>query len=394
MAAARSRRSRGNWRRALTMKRPGCFASISLAAVLLGCGQGQPELTLSNPLPVELGDPYVLKASDGRYYMVGTGGVRDGFKMYSSADLRDWKDEGRVFQGNSDTSWCVASFWAPELYEHQGRFYLFYSADWRENPANELENFRIGVAVSDRPTGLYTDLYNRPIFDPGYPILDANLLLEGDRVFLYYSRACYKHPVETELAAWARRQGLFDEIEESWIYGVELKPDFSGVIGEPQLLLRPPAAMDDRQAEWESRSVTSGEVNRRWTEGSFIFKHRGVYYLMYSANFYGGQHYAVGYATSGSPLGPFVKAANNPVLQQNVQQGGIVTGTGHNCVTQSPNGKQMLCVYHGYTSRTGKNRVVFIDRMDILEGGRLVVHGPTMSPSGAGLAPGGRAADR
>ncbi|HNV02515.1 MAG TPA: glycoside hydrolase family 43 protein [Vicinamibacterales bacterium] len=376
------------------MKRPGCFASISLAAVLLGCGQGQPELTLSNPLPVELGDPYVLKASDGRYYMVGTGGVRDGFKMYSSADLRDWKDEGRVFQGNSDTSWCVASFWAPELYEHQGRFYLFYSADWRENPANELENFRIGVAVSDRPTGLYTDLYNRPIFDPGYPILDANLLLEGDRVFLYYSRACYKHPVETELAAWARRQGLFDEIEESWIYGVELKPDFSGVIGEPQLLLRPPAAMDDRQAEWESRSVTSGEVNRRWTEGSFIFKHRGVYYLMYSANFYGGQHYAVGYATSGSPLGPFVKAANNPVLQQNVQQGGIVTGTGHNCVTQSPNGKQMLCVYHGYTSRTGKNRVVFIDRMDILEGGRLVVHGPTMSPSGAGLAPGGRAADR
>ncbi len=394
MAAARSRRSRGNRRRALTMKRPGCFASISLAAVLLGCGQGQPELTPSNPLPVELGDPYVLKASDGRYYMVGTGGVRDGFKMYSSADLRDWKDEGRVFQGNSDTSWCVASFWAPELYEHQGRFYLFYSADWRENPANELENFRIGVAVSDRPTGPYTDLYNRPIFDPGYPILDANLLLEGDRVFLYYSRACYKHPVETELAAWARRQGLFDEIEESWIYGVELKPDFSGVIGEPRLLLRPPAAMDDRQAEWESRSVTSGEVNRRWTEGSFIFKHRGVYYLMYSANFYGGQHYAVGYATSGSPLGPFVKAANNPVLQQNVRQGGIVTGTGHNCVTQSPNGKQMLCVYHGYTSRTGKNRVVFIDRMDILEGGRLVVHGPTTSPSGAGLAPGGRAADR
>jgi hypothetical protein len=38
---------------------------------------------------------------------------------------------------------------------------------------------------------------------------------------------------------------------------------------------------------------------------------------MYSANHFGGQHYAVGYATSSSPLGPFKKAANNPVLQKN-----------------------------------------------------------------------------
>ena len=30
-----------------------------------------------------------------------------------------------------------------------------------------------------------------------------------------------------------KEKGWFDEIEESWIYGVELKPDFSGIIGEP-----------------------------------------------------------------------------------------------------------------------------------------------------------------
>lgn len=174
------------------------------------------------------------------------------------------------------------------------------------------------------------------------------------------------------MAEWARKQGLF---EESWVYGVEMKPDFSGVIGEPKLLLRPPMTMDDQQAEWESRSV--GEVNRRWTEGSYIFKEKDTYYMMYSSNYFGGKNYAVGYATSNSPLGPFKKANNNPVLQKNVDQGGIVTGTGHNSITVTPDGKDMLCVYHGRTSETGQNRVVFIDPMEITEDGTLVVHGPT-----------------
>lgn len=349
----------------------------AVASMMISCGQKTQELQFNNPIPVEFGDPYILKASDGLYYMTGTGGVRDGFKMYSSADLNEWKDEGRIFQGNTGSSWCVANFWAPELYELDGKFYLFYSADWRENPTNELENFRIGVAVADNPTGPYTDLLNRPIFDPGYPIIDANLLIEDGKVFLYYSRCCYKNAVETELSQWARSKGLFDEIEESWIYGVELKPDFSDVIGEPQLLLRPPVSLDDQQAEWESRSVTSGEVNRRWTEGSYIFRKNGTYYMMYSANYFGGQNYAVGYATSNHPLGPFTKAGNNPVLQKNVEQGGIVTGTGHNSITFSPDGKEMLCVYHGRTSATGENRVVFIDHMKVLDDGSLVVYGPT-----------------
>lgn len=345
--------------------------------ILLGCSVKTTQFQSQNPLPVEFGDPFILKASDGKYYMTGTGGIRDGFKMLSSTDLVNWLDEGIIFQGNRDTAWCVANFWAPELYENNGKFYLFYSADWRENPNNDLENFRVGYAVSDTPPGPYVDVLNRPVYDPGYPIIDVNLYFEDGRVYFYYSRVCYKNPVETELSEWAREKEMFDEIEESWIYGVEMKPDFSEVIGEPVLILRPPLTMDDPQTEWESRSVTSGEVNRRWTEGSYIFKQKDMYYMMYSANFYGGQNYAVGYATSQHPLGPFTKAANNPVLQKNIEEGGIVTGTGHNSITWSPDGNEMLCVYHGYTTVTGKDRVVFIDRMEILDDGTLVVHGPT-----------------
>src|SRR5690606_35175752 len=94
---------------------------------------------------------------------------------------------------------------------------------------------------------------------------------------------------------------------------------------------------------------------------------------MYSANNFDGQNYAVGYATSKSPLGPFVKAANNPVLQKH----GRVTGTGHNSITMSPDGKDMLCVYHGRTKATGHERLVFIDKMEVRKDGKLVVYGPT-----------------
>lgn len=352
---------------------------ILILAFLVSCNspETKTEYRYKNPLAVEFGDPYIL-LSDGTYYMYGTGGgAVDGFSAYSSSNLVDWKLEGQVYYGNKNESWNSANFWAPEVYEKDGMYYMLFSADWKYNPSNELENFRIGVAVSDNPLGPFKDISDRPLFDPGYPVIDANLLFEDDKVYLYYSRCCYKNPVESEIAEWAREENLFKEIEESWVYGVEISSDLDTIIGEPVLLLRPPVSDTNGQYEWESRSVTSGEVNRRWTEGSFIFKNNDTYYMMYSANYFGGQHYAVGYATSESPMGPFKKAANNPVLEKNTEAGGIVSGTGHNSVTWSKDGKQMYCVYHGRTTKTGNKRVVFIDKMNISQEGILKVEGPT-----------------
>lgn len=367
------------------MKKPYGLLLLLSALTIISCSSKQQENTnetvetYSNPIDVQFGDPYILDDGNGTYYMYGTGGgAVDGFSAYSSTDLVNWKPEGQVYTGNTESSWTEKWFWAPEVYKRNDKYYIFFSAQWKENPTNEEENFMIGVAVADKPTGPFTELHDRPIFNPGYPIIDANVLFDkSGKTYLYYSRACYKHPVESEVASWAKEQGLYNEIEESWVYGVELEPDFSGVIGEPQLLLRPPVSMDDQQAEWESRSVTSKEINRRWTEGSFIFERNGTYYIMYSANYYAGKNYAVGYATGDSPLGPFTKAANNPVLQKNVDQGGDVTGTGHNMVLFNADSSSMYTVYHGRTTQSGQERVVFIDEMHIDKSGQLVVDGPT-----------------
>lgn len=364
------------------------FTGLSLQPVMAQTvkSTGTNKATFSNPLNVQFGDPFVLYT--GRmYYMYGTGaGADKGFAAYSSKDLVNWKKEGQVYFHDNKNGWSDpnaawgGAYWAPEVYEVNGKFYIFYSAQWKENPTHEAENFRIGVAVADKPTGPFIDIENKPVFDPGYPVIDANVFFDGNgKSYLYYSRAAYKHPVKSEIADWARKKGWFKEVEESWVYGVELKPDFSGVIGKPVLLLRPPVRLSDKQSEWESRSVTSREVGRRWTEGSVTFKKEGTYFIMYSANYFGGRHYAVGYAISNSPLGPFKKASNNPILQKNTSKQSLVTGTGHNSIAYSPDGKEMFCVYHARTAKKGDERVVFIDRMQVKRG-RITVYGPTTTP--------------
>ena len=92
--------------------------------------------TYKNPLPVELGDPYVLHVKGDKYYMYGTGGgAKHGFSAYSSTDLVDWKKEGQVYFGNNKNGWGSidkawdGAYWAPEVYEVKGRYYMFYSAN-------------------------------------------------------------------------------------------------------------------------------------------------------------------------------------------------------------------------------------------------------------------------
>ena len=296
-------------------------------------------------LPFTAADPFILHASDGRYYLYCTSEDGSGFPVRSSEDLIHWTEHGPALRAK-DSRWANDTFWAPECYELGGKYVLLYSANWKDNPTQALENYRIGAAVADTPVGPFTEVSDRPVFDPGYPIIDANLYREDGRYYLYYSRCCYEHKV--------------DGLEESWIYGVELKPDFSGIIGEPALLLRP-------EQPWEGRSAAA--TGRRWNEGSFLMKAGDRYLMTYSGNFFGGPDYAVGYAVGKTPLGPFVKAAENPILERY----GDVTGTGHSCMLHSPEGQLLIC-YHGRTETTGQDRVGFISPAEVTPEGRLIIH--------------------
>lgn len=68
---------------------------------------------VTNPLPIKLGDPFILHASDGKYYMYGTS-LPDGFEAYVSTDLSQWTACGQVYKGGGEEQWNVDCFWAPD----------------------------------------------------------------------------------------------------------------------------------------------------------------------------------------------------------------------------------------------------------------------------------------
>ena len=81
-------------------------------------------------------DPALVKGQDGApwfIYSTGNGQVADGnIQVRRSDDGVDWEYAGEVWQ--EKPAWLTAAvpgvdnLWAPELYEHDGTWYLYYSA--------------------------------------------------------------------------------------------------------------------------------------------------------------------------------------------------------------------------------------------------------------------------
>lgn len=311
----------------------------------------------SNPLPINnIGDPFILKASDGKYYCYATS-ASDGYKVWLSDDLVHWQDAGMAFKREVD-SWAVSDFWAPEVIEYNDKYYMFFSA--READTKSL---RIGVAVSDNPLGPFMDILKRPLFDFGYATIDASVFIDDDgKKYLYYSRDC--------------SENIVNGVHESHIYGIELADDMLSVIGQPVLLTRP-------EQKWEEMSGDTW----RWNEGPIVLKRGSIYYMFYSANCYANATYSVGYATSESPLGPFKKSKQNPILMSKLYPGikksaPLVSGPGHNSFAFSPDKKELFIVYHTHTdpSLGGGNRQMNIDRIGFRDDDTVYVNGPSLSP--------------
>ena len=314
---------------------------------------------IKNPQGVTgIGDPFILYAG-GAYYMYATS-TGTGFKVWKLSGSRRWTNVGMAYQ-KSGTSFGNTNYWAPEVYEYNGKYYMFYSAQYNKSAGGT--SYAIGCAVSDSPAGPFTDIIpGKPVYDPGYAVIDANVLFDrSGKIYLYYSRDCSENVVSGK--------------HVSQIYGIELAADFKSTIGEPVLISTP-------DAEWET---VTGDF--RWNEGPCVFERNGVYYLMYSGGCYADNSYSVGYATSDSPLGKYVKSDKNPILKGDGQK---VSGPGHNNYFMSPDGTEMYTVYHSHTnpSEGGGNRQLCIDKIVFDENGNLSINGPTFfsQPAPSGLS--------
>ncbi len=108
------------------------------------------------------------------------------------------------------------------------------------------------------------------------------------------------------------------------IYGIELDPGRRLAYKE----MRPAKLIylhPDRYG-WERFGRDHRDSIRPYTEGAWMTKHRGRYYLQYAAPGTEYNVYANGTYIGDAPLGPFSYAPYNPV---SYRPGGFVTGAGH-----------------------------------------------------------------
>jgi GH43 family beta-xylosidase len=283
--------------------------------------------TYQNPVyPYDFADPFVLKTRDA-YYAYGTAAPGpDGrpFPVLRSTDLIRWERLGGALDPLIDPP--ASAYWAPEVAERDGRYFLYYSAS--TGPSDEFH--RIRVATSTNPAGPFRDSGGLVLPDLGFSIDASPFRDPRDGAWYLYFATDYEtdHPHGTGLAV------------------VRLSDDMSGATTAPKPVVR-------AQADWqiyERQRNYKGRVWEAWhcVEGPSVFEHGGKYYCLYSGGAWHGDAYGVGFAVADHPLGPWRDdfAAHGAFVLRGVP--GKVIGPGHNSVTISPDGQTLVMVYHAW----------------------------------------------
>jgi beta-xylosidase len=288
-----------------------------------------------NPVyPGYFADPFVLK-SGGAYYAYGTGPVEGGdrkqFPVLKSTDLVRWQALGGALEPlPSDVP---MNYWAPEVAEKDGRFYLFYSA----SPTTSDEHHRLRVAIADHPAGPFIDAGKNLIPSLGFTI-DASPFRDprSGKWYLFFA---------TDYES--------DAPHGTGLGVVEMADDLMSAASQPVPVVR-------AQADWQVYEHNRNYKGRTWSawhcvEGPSVVYQDGRYYCLYSGGAWHGPNYGVGYAVADHPLGPWRDdyGKHGPAVLKGVP--GVVVGPGHNSTVLAPDGRTLMMVYHawdpGHTAR-------------------------------------------
>jgi beta-xylosidase len=272
-----------------------------MVVCLFSCKSKAGENSFST-IPVGFGDPFVM-LYDGTYYAYGTHHPQ-GIAVFTSGDLRYWEKapELALHESNSWSDVPKNTFWAPEVYyvKAKKKFFMYYSS-----------SEHICVASSDSPLGPFVQTKKKPMIEDE-KCIDNSLFMDDDGTpYLYFDR--------------------FNDGLNIWV--AELERDYE-TIKEATM-----TKCIHVSQPWE-------EVWPRVNEGGFVTKHKGVYYLTYSANSYESPFYGIGCATATSPMGPWTKYEHNPIFQKP----DTLVGIGHSAKFRDKNGKLRI-VFHAHNSK-------------------------------------------
>lgn len=207
--------------------------------------------------------------------------------------------------------------WAPEVSRIDDRFVLYFTAT---DFASSLQC--IGVAVADDPLGPFEAMGDGMLICPEDEggAIDASVAeVDGDLYLLWKNdgNCCGLH---------------------TWISASLLSDDGLSIVGEPIPLIR-------ESLPWEGNLVEAPTLVQR-PEGLALF---------YSANSYGGDLYATGFATAPSLAGPWEKSSE-PLLTTALFDGEIRGPGGQDVIAHADDPNRSWLLIHGwnasYTART------------------------------------------
>ncbi|MDR3061687.1 MAG: family 43 glycosylhydrolase [Dysgonamonadaceae bacterium] len=264
---------------------------------------GQKQSTFTNPVIREdVADPSIVMIGN-TYYASGTSSEWAPFyPFFESKDLVNWTQKGHLFQKQPE--WTTSSFWAPELFHHRNKLYVYYTA------RNKNRVSYIGVASTDHPDHPFTD--HGVIVEWGTEAIDAFVLEDNGE--LYISWKAYgldKRPIE--------------------LLACKLSDDGLRLAGEPFTLLKDEEGIG--------------------MEGQHWFKKGDYYYILYSTKSCCGpkSDYQVYVARSKEMKGPYEKYPGNPILQGDGKE---ILSCGHGTLTTTPDGR-MFYLFHAYLTGSG-----------------------------------------
>lgn len=276
---------------------------------------------------------YIYPTCDG---IVGWGSTR--FRAFSSNDLVHWKDEG-VILDLEDVSWAKKNAWAPAIIEKKQtdgsyKYYYYFTAEGK-----------IGVAVSDSPTG--------PFVDSGQPLISERP--EGMTRGANIDPDVFCDPVSGKTYLyWGNYFMAVCELNDDM---VSVKPNTTCVL------------IDD---------------DTYYSEGTYVFYRKGYYYFMWSKNDTRSPDYQVRYVRSKSPTGPIDASQGKTILCKRPGKG--IFATGHHSILQLPEKDEWRVVYHRFSypdainmgRNAGYHREVCIDEMEFDTDGNIKQVEPTL----------------
>jgi hypothetical protein len=184
-----------------------------------------------------------------------------------------------------DVAWAEKQLWAPDIARKGDRFYFYF-------PARAYDGrFKIGVAVGTTAHGPFQP---QPEAMAGSYSIDPAVLADDDgHYYLYWGGLWGGQLQKYRNNRFAETNDLLADDEPA------LGPRVARL--RDDMLEMAEAPVEISIVDEVGRPLRAGDNSRRYFEGPWLHKYRGLYYLSYST----GDTHTICYATADNPYGPF-----------------------------------------------------------------------------------------